>query len=373
VAIETDDPGRKRPLSDPPASLGDLSAGLSGSAGGEEADEAAIDSAALAALSQGRSGRKAAPDDAGSSVRLADVPAELAAIRSSTPSAPPVRPQGRRLGAILAALAVGFGVGVPVGGLLFSSDGSSEVSAARQLPAPAPQPTAAPRRLEDVTAVARLPLPGPNARVAEPVAAAEDTPPPAENPAPQPTAAEPNPLLVLSDAQKLRAPRPAPAASVTPQPAAPAADGDTTPAPPAETAAPAPPKPAVPAGPDNRSVDALLDQALAQTGGPRVLPDRSPRAPAPEPSTPLTPSRDDVTRAMTVLLPAIRGCAGGESGLATLGIVVRNDGHVENVAVTGAPFEGARSGRCMEGVVRKAKFPRFQQSSFRVQFPFAIQ
>ncbi|HKU41528.1 MAG TPA: hypothetical protein VJR89_25400, partial [Polyangiales bacterium] len=84
-------------------------------------------------------------------------------------------------------------------------------------------------------------------------------------------------------------------------------------------------------------------------------------------------SREDVTRTMSVLLPAIRGCAGGESGMATVAMVVKNDGHVESAAVSGAPFEAARSGRCMEGVIRKAKFPRFQQSSFRIQFPFAIQ
>jgi hypothetical protein len=76
---------------------------------------------------------------------------------------------------------------------------------------------------------------------------------------------------------------------------------------------------------------------------------------------------------MTVILPAIRGCAAGRSGLATVGLVVKNDGHVQSATVTGAPFEGDRTGRCMEGVVRRAKFPRFQQSSFRIQFPFAIQ
>ena len=73
------------------------------------------------------------------------------------------------------------------------------------------------------------------------------------------------------------------------------------------------------------------------------------------------------------LLPAIRGCAMGQSGLATAGIVVRNTGKVASVRVTGAPFAGAPSGRCMEGVVRKARFPAFRQASFRVRYPFSIQ
>jgi hypothetical protein len=181
--------------------------------------------------------------------------------------------------------------------------------------------------------------------------------------------------LAFSDVQRLRAvPRPA----LKPPPAAPpAAASSKAPEPPPPAATPAPPKPAA-GNSENRTMNELLDQAadqaIANSGGQHVLPEPGARPAAPPPpGMPMAPSRDDVTRAMTVLLPAIRGCAGGESGLATLGIVVRNDGHVENVAVTGAPFEGARSGRCMEGVVRKAKFPRFQQSSFRVQFPFMIQ
>jgi hypothetical protein len=76
---------------------------------------------------------------------------------------------------------------------------------------------------------------------------------------------------------------------------------------------------------------------------------------------------------MTVLLPAVRGCAQGQSGLATATLVVRNDGHVASVDVQGAPFEGTPSGRCIEGVMRRARLPPFQQATFRVKFPLAIQ
>jgi hypothetical protein len=100
--------------------------------------------------------------------------------------------------------------------------------------------------------------------------------------------------------------------------------------------------------------------------------ERAAKALQPE-TLPAAPSREDVTKAMTVLVPAIRGCAQGQSGLATAGIVVRNDGRVESVSVSGSPFAGTASGRCMEGVVRRARFPRFRQASFRVQFPFAMQ
>jgi hypothetical protein len=73
------------------------------------------------------------------------------------------------------------------------------------------------------------------------------------------------------------------------------------------------------------------------------------------------------------LLPAIRGCTAGQSGLATATIVVRNDGRVAKVDVEGTPFGGSPSGRCMEGVIRRARFPVFAQATFRVRFPFSIQ
>jgi hypothetical protein len=114
-------------------------------------------------------------------------------------------------------------------------------------------------------------------------------------------------------------------------------------------------------------IDSLLDQAFSPQA-----PQAAKSAPVPA-GLPIAPTRDDVIKAMSVLVPAIRGCAQGLSGLATVTLVVRNDGHVESTALNGVPFEGTASGRCMEGVVRRARFPRFTQSSFRVQFPFAIQ
>jgi hypothetical protein len=120
------------------------------------------------------------------------------------------------------------------------------------------------------------------------------------------------------------------------------------------------------------NVDRLLDEALAHPAEREARQERE-QAMFADSALPPTPSREDVTQAMTVLLPAIRGCAMGQSGLATAGIVVRNDGKVASVSVAGAPFAGTPSGRCMEGVLRRARFPRFKQPTFRVKFPLAIQ
>lgn len=88
---------------------------------------------------------------------------------------------------------------------------------------------------------------------------------------------------------------------------------------------------------------------------------------------PLTPSRQQVTDAIKVLLPAIRGCAMGRAGLATANIVIHNDGRVASVSVRGDGFTGSPSGRCMEGAIRKARFPAFRQKVFRVTYPLSIQ
>lgn len=113
-------------------------------------------------------------------------------------------------------------------------------------------------------------------------------------------------------------------------------------------------------------IDSMLDQALTPSQKAAV-------APAVAPRLPQAPTRDDVVKAMSVLVPAIRGCAQGQSGLAPMSIVVLSDGRVESAALSSGPFQGTASGRCMEGVVRRARFPRFKQANFRVQFPFSVQ
>jgi hypothetical protein len=132
-------------------------------------------------------------------------------------------------------------------------------------------------------------------------------------------------------------------------------------------------------------IDELLDETLepeagkARAGGSRTGGRAKGAGPGegtdlPEGSgLPLTPSRQQVTDAIKVLLPAIRGCAMGRAGLATANIVIRNDGRVASVSVRGDGFAGSPSGRCMEGAIRKARFPAFRQKVFRVTYPLSIQ
>ena len=363
----------------------------------DDGDEG-IDRAALAALSKappqrtelasgsaadarGKSSTQAAERAAQGAVAAAAAQ-QRDAVGSARPSA-----AARWIGPLI----LGFAIGVPVGGWLFSgaatggpageivgheaSPGASDpvtALAANQ----APQGTTA--RDEPAAPAAAEPAPMVPAAAEPALAAAEPEPARAPPAAAEPARAAPSsaaPHAVPSgpsgpSAASVRAQ----AASAKPQPTAAVSQAaDST----AQAAAPSPqpklapapsPAPAAVGARDARSVDTLLDQALSQR-----KPAPPPMVLTPDETVPLAPSREEVKRAMTVLLPAIRGCATGQSGLATIGIVVNSDGKVASADVTGAPFEGAPSGRCIAGVVRRAKFPRFQQESFRVQFPFQIQ
>lgn len=367
--------------------LGELAADLPDGPRSTDDSDDVIDAAALAALSKGTpSAAPRAAEDAETRVNLEGAAALALHAPSSVPppaaasSQPSAASSAGRGAWWLLPLVLGFALGVPAGGVIFSGAlGGEEAAPAGGA---APQLSAAEARAregQEAAARVRSPSEEPEVRVQAATAPAVGGEARSESPSAPPAtptsvaeaAAPPpreGPTAVAAAAAKERTAARAAAPAVAP-PERPAEPAAAEPAPPAAAPAPAAPQqdPAEP-----RTVDDLLDDALAGSNQRRAAAEAD-RALAAPVSVPVAPSREDVTRAMTVLLPAIRGCAAGQSGLATIGIVVRNDGRVESAAVSGAPFEGERSGRCMEGVVRRAKFPRFQQSTFRVQFPFALQ
>jgi hypothetical protein len=288
----------------------------------------------------------------GSGADLDDVPAAFGAL---TAMGPAPQPALRRSPASWAfPLVVGLGLGLASAGAFFAISGAGRptreatgsighLEVQRSEPAQAPAPT--------------LPQPPP---VAPPDVSPE--------------------VVATTLADELQPPP-----SVAPRGARrPGAAGSSVPASPSKpattaepvavtaTGTPAPVRPTSEAEPV-RSMDRLLDEALAPADAQLARREREQAAALGATGVPAFPSRDDVTRSMTVLLPAIRGCTAGQSGLATATIVVRNDGRVAKVDVEGAPFGGSSSGRCMEGVIRRARFPVFAQPTFRVRFPFSIQ
>lgn len=375
MAFDSDEEEKRRAGKSDPSELGKLAAELPASARrssappGSDAGET-LDKAALAALSKGQAARRSA-------------------------IAPPARKSSFGW---LIGLAIGFAAGVLVGGVLFPQTSVVTVPGPARTSEQDAQLAAAEARARKADEIAAAVRPLPAQRIAEQAqpAAAAAAPPSAAEPAPAPATDPPpvaaqaavplQPTAAVANATSKNPPPPAAHAREAARAATAALNAGTAkppdlnapqlpPAAQPSAAGPVVAPAAPPVGPDGRSVDDLLDQALSSSSAKQEQERsaRADRAVAAANTIPVVPSRDDVTRAMTILLPAIRGCAAGQSGLATVGIVVKNDGRVENVSVTGAPFEGDRSGKCMEGVVRHAKFPRFQQSSFRIQFPFAIQ
>lgn len=274
-------------------------------------------------------------------------------------------------------LLLGLGIGLGLAGGLYALGvtrvGTASTGVANVASPPAP--SAGP----GVAAAAATPEPTP---AADPAASPRGSPtarPPLERAlantnttAPHASAsprALPAPANAVSISHISAAPQPTAAAPAAPSPTAGAAPKPVLPG--EETPAAAEPE-ASAKNASSPSMDTLLDEALSPSAR-RAAAEHARELALQTDQLPLTPTRDDVTQAMTVLLPAIHGCAMGQSGMATAGIVVRGDGRVASVEVAGAPFAGSASGRCMEGVIRRAHFPRFKQPAFRIRFPLAIQ
>jgi hypothetical protein len=397
---------------------GELASGLAAKSRVSDPDEARLNLSALRA--EGLTETSALPTDASPrSPVLPEKPLHLAspaqvskAVDSSAQVGSQhssVQPAGRAPAVVAVAsgrrwllpmvLVFGIGLGVLVSTILSSrssdprgvqSGATAPIAASSSTTAP-PPPTAA--EVAPAVASAQTPPRTPAIEAAPPAAlegsgapvdaiAAKSNPPsapltaaaaalpvhPPASPALQPRAASGEGVVRAASAvEKKPAADPAPAHSASASAAA---------APPsaAERAAQAAPdseegRLAAASGPTSSdgALDKVLDDAFANGHA------GSDRATASAAALPSAPSRDDVIKTMTVLVSAIRGCAQGQSGLANVAIVVKNDGRVESASLSGPPFAETASGRCMEGVVRRARFPRFRQASFRVQFPFAIQ
>ncbi|MFI5307474.1 MAG: hypothetical protein ACHQ53_08990 [Polyangiales bacterium] len=94
---------------------------------------------------------------------------------------------------------------------------------------------------------------------------------------------------------------------------------------------------------------------LGETGG--VLPE--------------APDRAAVVAALEPLREAVAGCAAGRHGIAEADISVNGSGSVAHAVVEG-DFAGSPQGSCIARALRQAHFAPFQQSRFRVLYPFSL-
>jgi len=93
--------------------------------------------------------------------------------------------------------------------------------------------------------------------------------------------------------------------------------------------------------------------------------------PKPEPAAasalPKTPTRDQMLAALGKAKAKAGKCKG--TGVATAAITLAGSGRVASVSVTGVEG-GAKS--CVENAVRSTPFPKFEQDTFAVKFPFKL-
>jgi hypothetical protein len=330
-----------------------------------EAAEEELDLGALAATGGQRSSQAAADGDG--RLSLGGTTSAVASAPVTAASTPALVPRARPSWLVPLLLGLGIGAGAAAAVFFATAREPQPVSAS-----PSPVPTASPAPPAEANAAP--------ASVAAP--AAIEPAAPMAAPAAETIAAAAPPVAVArngtappaarGDAVARRPVEPQQAsAAAAPSPSAPEVVLDPL----AEDEAPSADKPATQddaSAKTTSTVDALLDEALSPQARSNELARRQQLALEAQ-QLPLTPSREDVTQAMTVLLPAIRGCAMGQAGLATAAMVVRGDGRVAGVEISGAPFAGSPSGRCMEGVIRRARFTPFRQPILRVKFPLAIQ
>ena len=105
----------------------------------------------------------------------------------------------------------------------------------------------------------------------------------------------------------------------------------------------------------------------------RPEPERPEPRPEPQPEDlPPTPTREQVQAALAAVRPAVQACIEGH-GTVRVRIIVRGaSGRVTTAVVQDGYFARQPYGGCIARAVRTARFPRFQQSTFVIVYPFQL-
>jgi hypothetical protein len=69
----------------------------------------------------------------------------------------------------------------------------------------------------------------------------------------------------------------------------------------------------------------------------------------------------------------VKACSKGAGGTAVVDVTFGGStGRVTRAKVASGPFKGTPVGGCIEKAVKRARVPRFKQSSFKVKFPYRL-
>ncbi len=245
--------------------------------------------------------------------------------------------------AVIAVVGAGVGVGIALGG---AEDDSLEIGTVAQQEPGQPIPGS-----NEVATAAQAPIDPPEKALAaaEPAEAAE--------PVEAATIEEP---VEAPPAPEIREPAPRKHSSASSQRRQRAAKSTAS-------------KPA-PASRKRRSnnLDALMDEVVG--GSSSSKPKQTSRSSGSSSSSlPDAPTRNDVKTALQGVSGAVKSCKKGSGGTAAVNVVFSGKtGRVSTAKVTSGPFKGTAVGSCIASAVKRARVPRFKQSSFKVTFPYRL-
>jgi predicted Zn finger-like uncharacterized protein len=247
-------------------------------------------------------------------------------------------------GAVIAVLAIGAGIGV---GMAFggSDDDALEITAE-----PAPQPSQPVPGASEIAAAAQAPAEPPvqALAVADPIEAATIEEEPIEQEA-APSVETPEPRKRSSTSAQRRQ-RPSRSSETRRQ---------------AEASPP-------PKKRSGNNLDALMDEVVGGSS-PSKSKQATKSSSSSDSSLPDSPTRDDVKTALQGVSGAVKDCRKDEGGTATVDVTFSgSSGRATRAKVASGPFKGTPVGSCIESAVRRARVPRFKQSTFKVTFPYRL-
>ena len=238
--------------------------------------------------------------------------------------------------AVIAIVGAGIGVGMALGG---SEDDALEITAAAE-----PEPGQPIPGSNEVATAAQAPADPPEKALAdaEPVEAAT-----IEEPAEAaPEIAEPAPKKRTSSSSQRRQRTSRSTAAPKPEP--------------------------TPKKRSSNNLDALMDEVVG--GSPASKPKQTTRSSSSSGSSlPDAPARNDVKTALQGVSGGVKACKKDAGGTAAVNVVFSGKtGRASSAKVTSGPFKGTPVGSCIESAVKRARVPRFKQSSFKVTFPYRL-
>ncbi len=120
------------------------------------------------------------------------------------------------------------------------------------------------------------------------------------------------------------------------------------------------------------NLDALMDEVVGGSSATKSKPSTT-SSRATNSSLPDSPSRDDVKTALQGVSGAVKACKQDAGGTATVDVTFSGKtGRASGAKVTSSPFKGTPVGSCIESAVKRARVPRFNQSAFKVTFPYRL-